>query len=302
MINQAIGSKLIKIYFYVCEKYESELQYHCQRFSNNDKPAFTDQEAMTIYLFAVNQEQKFSVRGMYNFAKDYLPSWFPTLPSYVAFVSRLNRLSGAFKALSELLIAEFRPTGLDSGVSLLDSMPIVTCSGKRQGRVAREITDKGYCSTKGMYYYGVKLHELAFRRQQGIPYPESIVFSRASENDLNVYKENWAGISNRFLYGDRIYIDKAFFEQTKNQLNATMLTPTKLVKGETERIRQFDRAHNDLFSKAVSAIRQPIESAFNWLIEKTGIQRASKVRSTKGLLLHLYGKLASAFLNPILKP
>ena len=45
-------------------------------------------------------------------------------------------------------------------VSLLDSLPVITCWGKRAARVAKEITDKGYCSTKSMYYYGLKLHAL----------------------------------------------------------------------------------------------------------------------------------------------
>jgi hypothetical protein len=44
MINQAKAVKLIKIYQYVCDKYEEELQYHCQRFTNNNRPEFTDQE------------------------------------------------------------------------------------------------------------------------------------------------------------------------------------------------------------------------------------------------------------------
>ncbi|MBF0300334.1 MAG: transposase [Oligoflexia bacterium] len=47
-------------------------------------------------------------------------------------------------------------------------------------------------------------------------------------------------------------------------------------------------------SAIISGIRQPIESLFNWLNEKTGIQNASKVRSSKGLLVHVFGKLAAA--------
>ncbi len=78
-----------------------------------------------------------------------------------------------------------------------------------------------------------------------------------------------------------------------------MLEPVKLTKGEPENIRQFNKAFNDMYSKAVSSLRQPIESYFNWLIEKTDIQRASKVCSTKGLLVHRFGKIAAAFLNPI---
>ncbi|RTY96111.1 transposase [Flavobacterium sp. GSP27] len=63
-----------------------------------------------------------------------------------------------------------------------------------------------------------------------------------------------------------------------------MFTPVKAVKGESQEIRNRDKVSNDLYSKAVSRIRQPIESLFNWLIEKTNIQRACKVRSTKRLL------------------
>ncbi|MDH6535636.1 hypothetical protein M2101_002322, partial [Parabacteroides sp. PM5-20] len=37
---------------YICDLYESELKYYCQRYSNNSKPVFTDQEIITIYLFA----------------------------------------------------------------------------------------------------------------------------------------------------------------------------------------------------------------------------------------------------------
>jgi hypothetical protein len=52
-----------------------------------------------------------------------------------------------------------------------------------------------------------------------------------------------------------------------------------------------------MYSRAVLRVRQPIESLFNWLIEKSDIQKASKVRSTKGLLVHAYGRLAVAFIN-----
>ena len=73
-----------------------------------------------------------------------------------------------------------------------------------------------------------------------------------------------------------------------------MLTPLKGIKGQTKWEKQIDKAANDLFSKAVSSVRQPIESFFNWLIEKTDFWKASKVRSAKGLLVHVFGKIAAA--------
>ena len=79
-----------------------------------------------------------------------------------------------------------------------------------------------------------------------------------------------------------------------------MLTPVKRVKGQSEQIRFIDKAVDDLFSKAVSSIRQPIEALFNWLNEKTNIQKASTVRSSKGLLIHVFGTIVSAFIGLVL--
>ena len=295
MISQVKADKLVKIYFHVCEKFENELKFSCMRFSNNDKPEFTDQEAMTIYLFCVNQEQRMKIKQIHSFANDYLRSWFPKLPSYAAFDNRLNRLSEAFKQFAGSLLIDFKPTECSDEVSLLDSLPIITCSGKRTGKVAREITDKGYCSTKSMYYYGLKLHALAFYRQHRLPFPERLLLTPASENDLNVFKNAWEDIENRTFYGDKIYHNVDYFDNLTSSKNSTMLTPIKGIKNQSVWEKQFDRAYNDLFSKAVSTIRQPIESFFNWLIEKTDFQRASKTRSTAGLLVHVFGKIAAAF-------
>ena len=90
-------------------------------------------------------------------------------------------------------------------------MPIITCSGKPNGKVAKDLTDKGYCSTKSLYYYGVKLHALAFRGLNMIPFPEEIQLTPAPVNDLTVFKEAWSEKTNRNLFGDKIYINKDYF-------------------------------------------------------------------------------------------
>jgi len=53
-------------------------------------------------------------------------------------------------------------------------------------------------------------------------------------------------------------------------------------------------AEQKRYNKTVSKIRQPIESFFKWLIDKTAIQRASQVRSTEGLIIHCLGKMTFA--------
>jgi hypothetical protein len=296
MISKAKELKLIAMYLYISYIHENELMYSCQRFSNNSEPEFTDSEIMTIYLYSMHFEQRFKIKQIYGYANEHLRSWFPKLPSYVAFNTRLNRLGEGFKLLSSNLIERFIPSDCIRDESLLDSMPIITCSGKRQGKVAREITDKGFCSTKGLYYYGLKLHALAFNRPHHLPFPEQFQLTPASENDLNLFKQAWGEIENRTFFGDKIYLDKDYFQIAENINNSLMLTPVKGVKGQSEELKQRDKAANDLFSTAVSRVRQPIESLFNWLIEKTDIQRASKVRSTKGLMVHVFGRIAAAYI------
>jgi hypothetical protein len=107
MINQTKALKLIKIYSIIFDRFEKDLKYTCERFSNNDKPNLTDQEIMTIYLFAVQEEQRFSVKQIHKYACDYLFDWFPKLGSYAGFSNRLNQLSEAFRSLSASLFEDF---------------------------------------------------------------------------------------------------------------------------------------------------------------------------------------------------
>ncbi len=172
MIPKVKELKLISIYLYICDIYERELKHSCQRFSNNTQPVFTDQEIMTLFLYVMSIEKRFKINQIHEYASDHLRSWFPLLPSYVAFNTRLIRLGEAFKLLAANIIESCQPSDCQTDESLLDSMPIITCSGKRAGKVAMEITDKGFCSTKGIYYYGLKLHALGFRRLGQLPYPE----------------------------------------------------------------------------------------------------------------------------------
>lgn len=289
----------MKIYDYVCEKFEEHLQFECERFSNNNQPKLTDQEIITIYLFVMHHQGIFKMKKIHQFASEYLLSWFPALGSYQAFNYRINRLSNVMNTFTGMLLTEFAPKECSTEFSVLDSMPIVTCSGKRAGKVALEITDKGYCSTKSMYYYGMKLHALGFCNPGKLPHPEQIIFTPASVNDFSLFKEAWSEIKNRTFFGDKIYNGRDFLTNMNVRFNSEMLTPVKNVKGMPDVLKKFDRATNDLYSRAVSKIRQPIEALFSWLIEKSDIQKASKVRSTKGLNLHVYGRLAAAFITLI---
>jgi hypothetical protein len=106
------------------------------------------------------------------------------------------------------------------------------------------------------------------------------------------------------IFGDKIFSDKPYFDLKADRQSiemwyiepVEMLTPVKLPKGEADCIRQREKAFRDLFGVAVSTARQPVEPFFNWINEKTKIQEAQKVRSTKGLFMHLFGRIAAAFI------
>ena len=97
--------QLITIYLMVCKHYESQLWIYCQRMSNHTDPSFTDEEAITLYLFGVIEKNR-EIRQIYTYANRHLRQWFPRLPGYVAFVQRLNRLSGVFASPLEHIQSE----------------------------------------------------------------------------------------------------------------------------------------------------------------------------------------------------
>jgi len=132
-----------------------------------------------------------------------------------------------------------------------------------------------------VYYYGVKLHMLAGRQVSKLPSPEALIITPASENDLNVLRENWSELSHRVFFADKAYRD-ADMQRGMARVDSELLSPVKYPRGVAEAVKQFGKAADDLFSRAVSAVRQPVEALFAWLLEKTDIQRASKVRSRGG--------------------
>lgn len=286
--------QLIALYYHICECYDKQLRYQCQRFSNNStEPAFTDEELLTLYLFVMLEEEKYKVKSIWRYAEKHLLSWFPHLPTYQAFNARLNRLAQTFPLLSEYFLARVDQQ-VCTQISLVDSLPIQLCSHKRKAKVARELSNKGYCATKQMHYYGVKLHLVAHRVPGSLPIPEFMSITPASHHDLRALKPILPQLAGQAIFADKAYTDRPLNEKLLKEQNTCIYTPLKLIKGQSLQERQRNKASDDLFSCAVSTVRQPVESLFNWINEKTQIQNASKVRSYEGLLVHVFGKLAAA--------
>ena len=278
--------RIISLYLYICDEYKNVLWSYCERFSNYADLTFSDEEVMTIYMYGI-MEGKTTKKQIYDHAKNYWHAMFPALPSYVAFVQRTNKLSDAFIAMIESLQNKL-PSQIFAFTNnrLIDSMPIIMAQRNRRffAKVAPEIADKGgYCATKKLYYYGVKLHIMGSAQSGSIPVPELIGLTSAGTSDIRAYEQIVLDTHEYHKFADKAYIGE-------NTYQTNTFTPVKKEKGQA-----FLDAADQLYSTAISRIRQPIESLFNWIEEKVKIQIASKVRSYNGLMVHVFGKLATAF-------
>ena len=287
--------QLIELYVWICLVYDKHPGLKYQRLSNNWQPDFTDQELLTVYLFGHLQGQ-FEQKRIYNYIKQHFSAWFPRLPSYQAFNQRMNEAAAVFEVLIfELLngwqaLPDYFGEVIINEDCVIDSLPIMLAVRGRSGRarVASQLADVGYCASKQMYYHGVKLHVLGRKRIAQLPRPETITMSAASVHDLPILEELHGTVWGN-LFADKAYQDRWTTQEFEKQ-GVILCTPDKKRKNT----QVYEVGKSGLWSRFVSAMKQPIESFFNWINEQTAIQNGSKIRSMAGLLVHCYGKLTAA--------
>jgi hypothetical protein len=282
--------QLISLYLTVCKEYQQELSAYIVRLSNYIPMDFTDEEVITLYLFGVINGYR-QIKKIHNYVQRHLRDWFPHLPKYEGFNYRLNQISHLFEPLVSRIMAQMPLNLCDNVPLLIDSMPIILA---KQGRrftacVAQEIaTNNGYCATKKLHYYGVKLHVMGQQNKGALPIPVQLGITNAGTGDIKVLDD----LSETLPYGTDVFADKAYQRGNmpiEQRHSIKLHTPVKKEKGQ-ERLDAADKA----LSSAISSVRQPIESFFNWIEEKTNIQIACKVRSYEGLMVHVFGKIAAA--------
>jgi hypothetical protein len=173
---------------------------------------------------------------------------------------------------------------------IVDSLPVMLAQHGHSyhARVARDIADAGYCAAKKTRFHGVRLHMVAQRACGRLPKPAQVWLCEASHHDSKAFIGQSPEVPETNLFGDLAYPTPEIIAHLKEQ-RTQLITPHKKPKGAD--LTPEEKYYNRLVRK----FRQPIESLFNWIQEKTQIQRASKVPSTDALLVHCWGKLAVAF-------
>jgi hypothetical protein len=281
---------LITLYLIICKEYETHLRYSCERFTNGGKKSFSDEEVMTVYLVGIINGM-FTIKTIHRFANNFLKHWLPGLPKYSAFSHRLNNLSEAFRTLIERL-QEKQIGRDDDGLYLIDSFPIALALGQHAytAKVAPELASKSYNSTKKMYFYGVKAHVVARKREGKLADMEILMLEEAARQDGPLFDQIRPMLHDNIIFGDQAY-KRPDEDHIEAQQDLKVLTPIKKKRGQKELDRE-----DKIFSKAVSRMRQPIETLFGWLQRVTKIQEASLVRSSKGLMTHIFGRIAAAMM------
>jgi hypothetical protein len=284
-------SQLIDIYLTACEFFSQLSPYIFLKIGPNSSPSFSDAEAITIYIFGIMQNLR-NKKAIHKHFKNYLLEWFPNLPEYEGFVARINKLDKVLVYFIPYILRDEKFHAIKNNpekITVVDSMPIVLANGYRAHKcnTGKDFATIGYCSSKKMYYHGVKLHLLSEYQNTTLPVPKILKVTAANVHDFTAMKEHFYEIKNSKILGDKAYCDKATKENLLKD-GIELHTPIKFSKN-----KKIHSEDEKLYSKIVSSFRQSIEIYFGWLIEKSDIQNASKVRSTKGLFVHVFGRFSA---------
>lgn len=291
-------SLLIWLYIEISELFsQTELPLYTERFSNNRVPVFTDAELFTCSVFAELMGCRTKKHG-YRYLRTHFHSWFPRLPSYEVYSRKLNKYH---EALGYIFMVLSRKHGrADQPFVMIDTEPIEVCQPQhsRHSKAAQPFVSKGYCAAKKKYYVGAKLQLVGQGRCRRLPFPIEYSVATASAHDLEIAKETLPHslCESIDLYGDKAYAGQSFQLELFENKGINMITPIKREKGQTH-LMLFQQASNSIHA----SIRQPIDTLFGWINDKTGIQNASKVRSMNGLFYHVAIKMLAALIALIVE-
>lgn len=277
--------QLITLYLNICKFHDEQGQFVTQRFSPNNRPSFTDEEVLCIYLFGLMKGYN-KIQRIHEFARENLHEWFPHLGSYQGYNHRLNRLADVLPLMLQMLCEQDD----NDQALLIDSFPVTLAKNAHRfkAKVAPQIASAGYCSAKKMFFYGVRVHVLARRAPGTLPDAKFIAVTEARMNDGKVFDLIRDQMVDQTIFADKAYI-RSDAEHWEREHRVRVFTPVKKASGQ-KKLEPIDQ----WISTAVSSIRQPIEALFAWFQRKMDIEDGSRIRSYEGLMVHVFGRLLAA--------
>ncbi len=136
--------------------------------------------------------------------------------AFTRLISQITQLCGVCAALESGVRCVCALIGTDSArtrgqesrqVWLIDSFPVALAKQCRrfEACVAKALADSGYCSTKKLYYYGVRVHVIGRRQSGSLPIPGYIGVTGASDHEGKIFDQIRPYLHNNELYGDKAY-------------------------------------------------------------------------------------------------
>ena len=159
-IAPSISDQMTQIYVFVDDFLKRHPAQAAWRRSNNDAPAFTDAEVLTIGLL----QGAFGCATLKKTHQLVAANWrsaFPHLCGYGQWIARLHALAAV---TGQLLQAALRGCPLYGRLYMMDGLPIAVCKPIRHGRV-RLLHEDGARFGKSSigWYFGFTLHTLIHR-------------------------------------------------------------------------------------------------------------------------------------------
>jgi hypothetical protein len=148
--------------------------------------------------------------------------------------SRYNRRCRALGFAIKWMRHQLAKRGQHHAYAVVDSLPIELCHSARMHRVKRfrGIADIGYCASKKIAFYGLKLHLQV--TDQGLPM--GYVVTEASCHDRVAAETVMTQIPHPYNLGDKGYISQKLQKKLYEEHRVAFWTPVR----KNQRIRQSD--------------------------------------------------------------
>ena len=159
---------------------------------------------------------------------------------------------------------------------IIDSCPIPICLPCRSWR-CRLYDGKqylGYCASKKLYYYGLKIHLIISSR--GVPM--EVIFTPASRADISGLRSMDLDLPpGSIIFGDRAYNSKALEDELKAHAKIQLIP---------QRRRKTKRPHSPPMQFLQKCNRRKVETAFGEIARL--LPRSIQARTPKGFELRVF--------------
>lgn len=179
--------------------------------------------------------------------------------------SRYNRRCRALGFAIKWMRHQLAKRGQHHAYAVVDSLPIELCHSARMYRAKRfrGIADIGYCASKKIAFYGLKLHLQV--TDQGLPM--GYVVTEASCHDRVAAETVMTQIPHPYNLGDKGYISQKLQKKLYEEHRVAFWTPVR----KNQRILQ-----SDAWKQWMKRKRKVIETVFSILVDS---YRITKIRA-----------------------